>query len=114
MTHFLHDILRQPEELQRALEHLTGPAGASRSPLEAARKAVRGARHVYLTGIGSSWHAALNVSMLFNQHAFPVYLHDAAELQVFAAFPKDSAIIIISRSGKSTEIVQLAAKARKA
>lgn len=76
--------------------------------------AVRGARHVYLTGIGSSWHAALNVSMLFHRHAFPVYLHDAAELLVFAAFPKDSAMIIISRSGKSTEIVQLAAKARKA
>lgn len=114
MTHFLNDILRQPEELRRTLEHLTRPAGASRSALEAAMAAVRGARHVYLTGIGSSWHAALNVSMLFNQHAFPVYLHDAAELQVFATFPKDSAIIIISRSGKSTEIVQLAAKARKA
>ena len=52
--------------------------------------------------------------MLFHQHAYPVSLHDAAELLAFAAFPKDSALIIISRSGKSTEIVQLAAKARKA
>ena len=123
-THFLKDILRQPEELRRALEHLTGPSGSGRgapgaasaghSQLDAATAAVHGARHVYLTGIGSSWHAALNVSMLFHQHAYPVYLHDAAELLAFAAFPKDSAMIIISRSGKSTEIVQLAAKARKA
>ena len=114
MTHFLKDILRQPEELRRALEHLTGPADAGRRALEAATAAIRGARHVYLTGIGSSWHAALNVSVLFHQHAHPVYLHDAAELLSFAAFPKDSTMILISRSGKSTEIVQLAAKARKA
>ena len=113
-TYFLKDILRQPEELRRAIEHLTGPAGAGRGALEAATAAVRGARHVYLTGIGSSWHAALNVSMLFHQHAHPVYLHDAAELLAFAAFPKDSAMILISRSGKSTEIVQLARKARQA
>lgn len=113
-THFLKDILRQPEELGRTLEQLTGPAGSGPGALEAATAAVRGARHVYLTGIGSSWHAALNVSMLFHQHAHPVYLHDAAELLAFAAFPKDSAMIIISRSGKSTEIVQLAAKAGKA
>src|SRR5689334_24932207 len=113
MTHFLKDILRQPEELRRTLEHLTAPAGAGRGALEAATAAVRGARHVYLTGIGSSWHAALNVSMLFHQYAHPVYLHDAAELLAFAAFPKDSAMIVISRSGNSTEIVQLAAKARR-
>jgi fructoselysine-6-P-deglycase FrlB-like protein len=43
-----------------------------------------------------------------------VYFEDAAELLTFATFPKDSAMILISRSGKSTEIVQLAAKARRA
>ena len=122
-SHFLRDILRQPEELQRTVELLVGLAGADpnarqptsvRGALEVATAAVRDARHVYLTGIGSSWHAALNVSLLFHQHAHPVYLHDAAELLTFAEFPKDSAMIIISRSGKSTEIVQLARKAQKA
>ena len=114
MTHFLKDILRQPEELRRTIELLAGPTGAGRGALEAAARAVRGTRHVYLTGIGSSWHAALNVSVLFHQHGHPVYLHDAAELLVFAAFPKETAMIISSRSGKSTDIVQLARKARKA
>lgn len=113
MTHFLDDILRQPEELQRTIALLTGPNGAG-SALDAATASVRAARYVYLTGIGSSWHAALNVSSLFHEHAQPVYLHDAAELLAFARFPKDSAMILISRSGMSTEIVQLAAKARKA
>ena len=111
MTHFLKDILRQPEDLQRTIELLARPAGAGRGAIEAAATAIRGARHVYLTGIGSSWHAALNVGAMFHQHAHPVYLMDADELLRFAAFPKDSAMIIISRSGKSTEIVQLARKA---
>src|SRR6266852_2846079 len=109
MTHFLRDILRQPVELQRTIDHLSG---AGRSALEAAVAAVRSARHVYLTGIGSSWHAGLNVAALFQLGARPVYLVDAAELVQFAAIPAESVIIVISRSGRSVEIVQLLAKAR--
>src|SRR5207237_10047284 len=103
MTHFLKDILRQSEELRRTIS-LLSQDGGGRPALEAATAAIHGARHVYLTGIGSSWHAALNVSALFHQHAHPVYLLDADELLRFAVFPKNSAMIIISRSGKSTEI----------
>lgn len=110
MTHFWQDILRQPDELHRTLDHLSGPG---RNSLDAAVAAVRSARHVYLTGIGSSWHAALNVSALFHLGARPVYLLDAAELLQFAELPPDSAIIVISRSGRSIEIVQLLAKARQ-
>lgn len=111
MTHFLRDILRQPEELQRTIEYLSK---AGKPALDGAAAAIRGARHVYLTGIGSSWHAALNVGALFYQNARPVYMQDAAELLQFATFPPGAAIIIISRSGRSIEIVQLAAKARAA
>src|SRR6266481_5299082 len=110
MTHFLRDILRQPSELQRTLEHLSG---AGRGALEAAVAALRSARHVYLTGIGSSWHAGLNVSVLFQLGARPVYLVDAAELVQCAAIPAESVLIVISRSGRSVEIVQLLAKARE-
>jgi glucosamine--fructose-6-phosphate aminotransferase (isomerizing) len=109
-THFLRDILRQPDELQRTLDHLSE---AGRSTLDAAVAAVRAARHVYLTGIGSSWHAGLNVSALFQLGARPVYLVDASELVQFAAIPAESVLIVISRSGRSVEIVQLLAKARE-
>ncbi|PYT49277.1 MAG: hypothetical protein DMG44_11120 [Acidobacteria bacterium] len=111
MTHFLRDILRQPEELERTIEYLCRPRLLA---LGAAAAAIRNARHVYLTGIGSSWHAALNVGALFYQNARPVYMQDAAELLLFSTFPPGAAIIIISRSGRSIEIVQLAAKARAA
>ena len=110
MTHFLRDILRQPKELQRTIDFLLG---AGRRGLDAATVAIHGARHVYLTGIGSSWHAALCAGTLFNLSARPVYLYDAAELLEFATFPADAVVIVISRSGRSVEIVKLLAKARQ-
>jgi len=109
MTQFLRDILRQPIELQRTIDFLLG---AGQHTLDVATNAIRGARHVYLTGIGSSWHAALCAGTLFNLGASPVHLYDAAELLEFAEFPTDTVVIVISRSGRSVEIVKLLAKAR--
>lgn len=109
MTHFLRDILRQPNELKRTIDFLSG---AGRPALDAATSAIRGGRHVYLTGIGSSWHAALCAATLFNLSSSPVYLYDAAELLEFAEFPTDSVVVVISRSGRSIEVVKLLAKVR--
>src|SRR3989475_5795923 len=109
MTYFLRDILRQPKELRRTVHFLLGPGRAS---LNAATAAVRAARHVYLTGIGSSWHAALSAGTLFSLGGCPVYVQDASELLEFAAFPRNSVAIVISRSGRSIEIVKLLAKVR--
>src|SRR5215472_8175091 len=110
MTRFLHDILRQPDELARVLDYL---CGAGRIVLDAAASTVRRARHVYLTGIGSSWHAALSVQPLFQLGGQPVHVQDAAELCHFATIPENAAFIVISRSGRSLEIVNLLAKARE-
>ena len=119
MSHFLQDILRQPVELRRTLDYLSSK-GDGKSALAAAVAAIRGARHVFLTGIGSSWHAALNASAFFYAGGQPVYMQDAAELLNYASFPVGSpggagtVAIIISRSGRSVEIVHLAEKARAA
>lgn len=109
-TRFLKDILRQPKELRWTLGHLTGSGAAA---ILKAAAAVQHARNVFLTGIGSSWHAALSVAAMFNQAARPVHLVEASELLLFAEFPADSAMIVISRSGRSIEIVQLAEKAKR-
>ena len=110
MTHFLQDILRQPHDLERALDHLSG---SGQRELRAAAEAIREARHVYLTGIGSSWHAAFGAGAIFSRAGRPVYMQDAGELAQSATFPPDSVVIAISRSGRSSEIVQLLAKARE-
>jgi len=110
MTHFLDDIFRQPSSLLSTMDYL---AGAGQPMLESAAAAVRKSRHVYLTGIGSSYYAAFGALSLFDQGAHPVYMQDAAELLHFAAFPSDSVVIAISRSGQSAEIIGLLAKARE-
>jgi glucosamine--fructose-6-phosphate aminotransferase (isomerizing) len=110
MSHFLQDIRRQPQELDRTFDYL---AGTGRRGLRAAADAIRKARYVYLTGIGSSWHAAFGAGAIFSSAGRPVYMQDAGELVQFATFPAESVIIAISRSGRSAEIVSLVAKARE-
>ena len=97
VTFFLQDILRQPAELQRTIDFLRG-AGQRR--LVEAAAAVKSARHVYLTGIGSSWHAALTAGPMFSLGGRPVYMQDASELLQFAALPAGAVIIVISRTGR--------------
>jgi glutamine---fructose-6-phosphate transaminase (isomerizing) len=111
MTHFLEDILRQPDELLAVISHLRG---AGRQTLEAAAGVIRNARHVYLTGIGASWNAALGAGAIFRGGAWPVYMLDAAELLQFSKIPRGAVIVIVSRSGRSIEIVKLLARAREA
>jgi len=67
MTHFVQDTLRQPSELQRVFEHLRGD---DRPALDAAAAAARSARHVHLTGIGISCHAAQYAGALFRRRRF--------------------------------------------
>jgi glutamine---fructose-6-phosphate transaminase (isomerizing) len=111
MTHFLQDILRQPEELQRVIELLGGDLGAS---LDRAAEIIKRARHVYVTGIGASWNAALGAGALFHREGRPVYLLDASELLYSTRIPAESVVIILSRSGRSAEILQLLEKAQTA
>jgi len=110
-THFQQDISRQTTELRKVLGLLTG---ASEPAVRQAADLVRQAQHVFLIGIGASWHAALGTGVLFNQRGRPAFTIEAAELLHFTAIPPNSVIIAISRTGRSIEIVQLLAKARQA
>ena len=111
MTRFLKDILRQPEELQRVIELLGGELGG---PLQRAAEIIKRARHVYFTGIGASWNAAVGAGALFHREGRPVYLLDASELLYGTRIPEESVLIILSRSGRSAEILKLLEKARTA
>jgi glucosamine--fructose-6-phosphate aminotransferase (isomerizing) len=107
-TRFLQDIIRQPVEMQRTIEHLTGPG---RQGVQQATSLIRSAAHIILTGIGASWNAALCAGSLFYSGGRPVYMQEAGELLHFTAIPRGAVIVAISRSGRSIEIVQLLAKA---
>ncbi len=110
MTYFLRDILRQPDELERVVDYL---CTAARPTVDRAAGIIRNARHVYLAGMGSSWHAALNAGCLFHSGGFPVHTRDAADLLHFGRLPENSVIVVISRTGRSAEIVHLLSEARR-
>lgn len=105
MTLFLEDILREPEELQNALGHML--MEPCRGLLEIASKAVERAHHLYITGMGGSWHAALNAASVGHSARFPACTLDASDLLHFGPLPADSLVIIISRSGRSVELEPL-------
>lgn len=109
MTRFLNDILNEPDELSRSLNHTLGPG---RAALREAARLLNAARTVYITGIGSSWHAGMAIQSLFQAAARPVCLYDSSELLHFAAIPPGAALMVLSRSGRSVEIVRLVEKAK--
>jgi fructoselysine-6-P-deglycase FrlB-like protein len=111
MTHFLRDILRQPEELRQVIELL---GDALYPSLQEAAGIIKQARHVYLTGIGASWNAAVGAGSLFHGQGRPIYLLDASELLHGSSIPAESVLIILSRSGRSAEILLLLEKAQAA
>lgn len=110
MTHFLEDIFRQPAELRRTIDYLVGTGHDTL--LQAAFRVAR-ARNVFVTGIGASWHAALNATSIFHGAGRSVCVQDASELLHFTVLPPESAIVAISRTGRSIEIVALLDKARE-
>jgi glucosamine--fructose-6-phosphate aminotransferase (isomerizing) len=109
MTELMKDILRQPEELAKALAYTLGPG---RSELERAAREISEAQHIYITGIGSSWHAGMAISSLLDAGGRPACLLDASEFLHFTQITKNSAILVLSRSGRSIEIVNLLSKAK--
>jgi glutamine---fructose-6-phosphate transaminase (isomerizing) len=104
MTKLLGDILREPEELIRSLGN-TWHRGRQR--LEEAGRMVREARAVYIVGIGSSWHAGMAVVSIFHAFGYPAMLLDASEMVHFLSIPSNSVVIVLSRSGRSIEVVQI-------
>lgn len=111
MTKLLEDIIRQPDELIGSLAYATGEGATA---LADARRLVGESDHVFVTGIGSSWHAGLAVQARFDAAGIPCRLVDASELVHYAPFPPNATLIALSRSGRSVEIVDSLPKARAA
>jgi len=109
MTRLFEDISNEPARLLSSLTHIFQ---AGRDAMREAAQILRKAAHIYVVGIGSSWHAGIAVHSFFSAQGRPVHLADASELLHFSELPADAAVILLSRSGKSLEIVQLLEKCR--
>src|SRR5262245_38093810 len=104
MTELMKDILQQPEALARSMAHSWG---AGRDALMNAAELINTTQHLYITGIGSSWHAGMALLSLFRSAGRTVDLVEASEFECSSQIAKNSTIIVLSRSGKSIEIVHL-------
>jgi len=111
MTEFMKDILKQPQQLINSLNLLLGP---ERAAMNEAAELIRHATHLFITGIGSSWHGGMAVEYLFHVGSLPACLIEASEFLHSSQMAKEAAVIVISRSGKSVEIVQLVDKLKAA
>lgn len=101
-TPLLENILAQPEALRRVAAHQLGPG---RSDLEAAAGLLRRAKRVIVTGMGASFFAAMPL---------PYVLHNAAVIEsgellhaLIHLIQPETALVIVSRSGESVEILRL-------
>ncbi|KAF0237955.1 MAG: glucosamine--fructose-6-phosphate aminotransferase [Prolixibacteraceae bacterium] len=111
MTKFLQDIYRQPEALQDSMGFTLSEGMHA---LGEAQKLIKGARYVFIASIGASWNAGLAIQAAFNEAGITTQLFDSAEFLHFTKIPKNTVVILPSRSGKSVEIVQSVTKCREA
>jgi glutamine---fructose-6-phosphate transaminase (isomerizing) len=103
-TRLLGDVLREPENLSACLHELTGPR---RTDLRRAAALIRQPGRTLVIGIGSSWNAAIAVNAAFERAGAVATACDASELLHFGAIPECAAAVVLSRSGRSVEVVRL-------
>lgn len=107
-THCLRDILREPGELLRCLDHTLGKG---RTAFDRAASMLRGSPEIYIAGIGASWSAGMAALPFFSRAGRAACLADASELLHQESFVPGSSVILLSRSGKSIEVVKLLERA---
>jgi glutamine---fructose-6-phosphate transaminase (isomerizing) len=108
-TRLFKDILKQPAQLAGSLAHMLG---TGKRALDEAARTLRLPRPVIITGIGASWHAGMAMQAMLFARGLPALLIDASELLHFAEIPHGATVVMLSRSGKSTEIVRLIERCR--
>ena len=109
MTRFFEDIERQPRELSTIAQRaVADDAAAYRQAAELL------ARHsiIYIVGMGASWHAGMAIAAYLHARGRVALLFDAAELLHHGKIAEGSCVLLLSRSGKSKELVDLAAQLR--
>lgn len=109
MTNVLTDILKEPAQLLVSLSYALTTGSKE---LERAASLLRSAKTVIIAGIGASWHAGMAMQSVFLAQGRQTLLMDASELLYFAELTAGTVVVLLSRSGRSIEIVRLLKKCR--
>jgi glucosamine--fructose-6-phosphate aminotransferase (isomerizing) len=108
-SRFLQDVLAEPRELRAILARLLGP---QRAALEDAARRLRAAPMPWIAGMGSSFHGGFAIQSFFDAAGRPARNVDAGELLHFGKLPAKATLLVLSRSGRSVEVVELVRKVR--
>jgi len=111
MTELMKDILKEPEVLSGSMARF---CGQERKALQKAAQIINEAERLYITGIGSSWHAGMAVLSFFHASGRATDLVEASEFDYSTQIVAGSTVIVLSRSGRSIEIIHLLGKFRRA
>ena len=104
MTDFFKDIQREPDALRRILSLAIGE---NRDCYRKAADLLSRHATLYIVGMGASWHAGMAVASYFYARKRPAILFDAAELLYYGELAEHSCVMLLSRSGRSKELVDL-------
>jgi glucosamine--fructose-6-phosphate aminotransferase (isomerizing) len=102
VTRLLEDILAQPDRLAAICDYTLGKG---REAFARAVELIGQAPRIVVVGVGASWNAGVAALEVFDGRAC---LCDASELMFAPAisFPRRTAFIFLSRSGRSMEILR--------
>lgn len=114
-SRFLQDVRAEPRALRAILDRLLG---GERTAVDAAAARLRGAPIAWLAGMGSSHHGGFAIQALFDAAGRIVRSVEAGEALEFVRLDGESAArgawLVLSRSGRSVEVVKLVAKLKAA
>jgi glutamine---fructose-6-phosphate transaminase (isomerizing) len=101
----LADVSGQPDSLAEVLDW---QRGEGRDSVERAAAVLRTAGRIVITGMGASLNAGLLLDYHLRQRGFPSVAIDAAELLHFGGeTARNAAVVVVSRSGETVEVVKL-------
>jgi glutamine---fructose-6-phosphate transaminase (isomerizing) len=105
MSKYLNDIQNQPQNWLKCLEHNFSPEG--KNDLVQAASLIKKSKRLIISGIGASYCAGIAIEFLFKKLGINVILEDSSELIHPFYAKKGDALLLLSRSGKSVELVKL-------
>ncbi len=107
---YFNDILNQPKNWQSCLDHSFGDGF---SALQKAAEQIRYSKKLVISGIGASFNVGLALEFLFKKSGFDAVLEDSSELMHQFYLERDDVLLLLSRSGKSIELLKLLELARQ-
>lgn len=111
-TPLLENILAQPEALAAVARYQLGEGQAA---LERAARLLRSKKRIVLSGMGASLFAAIPFQYALAEHGLQVMAVETAELLYFlpSLIDEDTAVVLVSRSGESVEVIKLLPRLRE-